>query len=384
MRPFSSKLAIYLAGLSIVMCAVSNLEASSKSGKAKYFVYVGTYSNSIYGYRFDAKTEKLEPMEKVGEVVNPSFLATDRNYRFLYAVSEVEGDANGGVAAFAIDRKKGSLNPLNSVSSAGVAPCHLAVDKTTKMLVVANYGTGGVSAFPIEHDGRLGAMSALMEAHGSSVDHERQAGPHAHEVVISADNRFVYVPDLGLDEVRIYPVDPSQAKLAASDHQFAKVDPGSGPRHMAFSPSAKFAYVLSELKSTITVFSHDSATGNLTSVQTVSTLPAGYSGENAPAEIEVDQAGKFVYASNRGHDSIAVFAIDESTGTLKQVQIVPTQGKEPRGMQIDPTGNWLFVGNHKSNQVVIFRIDPKTGQLTSTGKPLDVPTPVAFQFVPTS
>jgi 6-phosphogluconolactonase len=382
MRQFSSKLAVYLAGLSIIMCAVENLAASPDSGQATYFVYVGTYSKSIYAYRFDAKTAKLDTMGTVGEVVNPSFLATDREYRFLYAVSEVEGNANGGVAAFSIDRKNGSLKFLNSASSAGVAPCHLAVDKAAKMLVVANYGTGGVSAFPIEHDGRLGGMSSLMEAHGSSVNHERQEGPHAHEVVISADNRFVYVPDLGLDQIRIYPLNSSQAKLGTSNHSFAKVDPGSGPRHMAFSPSGKFAYVLSELKSVITVFSHDSSTGNLTTIQSVSTLPPNYSGENAPAEIEVDKAGKFVYASNRGHDSIAVFAIDGTTGTLKEIQIAPTQGKEPRGFQIDPTGRFLFVGNQKSNQFVIFRIDSKTGQLTSTGKLIDVPTPVAFQFVP--
>ncbi len=366
------------------MCAAENLEASRNSEQTNYFVYVGTYSNGIYAYRFNAATGKLDSIGNVGEVVNPSFLATDRNYRFLYAVSEVEGKVNGGVAAFSIDRKSGSLKSLNNASSAGEAPCHLAVDKTGKMLVVANYGTGSVSAFPLEHDGRLGAMSSLMEAHGSSVNRERQEGPHAHEVVISADNRFVYVPDLGLDQIRIYRLDPSQAKLAASEPAFAKEDPGSGPRHMAFHPSAKFAYVLSELKSEITVFSHDPSSGNLKPIQTISTVPPGYSGENAPAEIEADKAGKFVYASNRGHDSIAVFAIDESTGKLKQIQIVPTQGKEPRGMQIDPTGHFLFAGNHKSNQFVIFHIDPKTGQLTSTGQTFDVPTPVAFQFVPAS
>ncbi|MGI8962229.1 MAG: lactonase family protein [Bryobacteraceae bacterium] len=364
------------------MCAVENLGASPQSGQTEYFVYVGTYSKAIYAYRFDAKTGKLDAMGTVAEVVNPSFLTTDRDHRFLYAVSEVESNANGGVAAFSIDRRKGSLKFLNSASSAGVAPCHLAVDKTAKMLVVANYGTGGVSAFPIEHDGRIGAMSSLMEAHGSSIDHERQEGPHAHEVVISADDRFLYVPDLGLDQIRIYRLDPSQAKLAASDPTFAKENPGSGPRHMAFSPSGKFAYVLSELKSVITVFAHDPSTGNLKLIQTVSTVPAGYSGENAPAEIEVDQAGKFVYASNRGHDSIAVFAIDETAGNLKQIQIAPSQGKEPRGMQIDPTGNWLFVGNHKSNHLVVLRIDGRTGQLTSPGQVINVPTPVAFQFVP--
>lgn len=364
------------------MCAVENSGASHHSEQTKYFVYLGTYSDAIHAYRFDAATGKLDAMGTVGKVVNPSFLATDPNYRFLYAVSEAEGHGNGGVSAFSIDRKTGSLRFLNSASSAGVAPCHLAVDKTTKMLVVANYGTGSVSAFPIEHDGRLGAMSSLMEAHGSSVNRERQEGPHAHEVVISADNRFVYVPDLGLDQIRIYALEPSQAKLGASEHQVTKEDPGSGPRHMAFSPSGKFAYVLSELKSVVTVFSHDPSTGNLKLIQTISTLPAGYSGENAPAEIEVDKAGKFVYASNRGHDSIAVFAIDQSSGRLKEVQIVPTQGKEPRGMQIDPTGKWMFVGNQKSDQFVVFRIDSTTGQLTSNGQVIETPTPVAFQFVP--
>jgi 6-phosphogluconolactonase len=382
MRLFLCKLTVYLAGLSITMCAVENSRASHDSEQTKYFVYVGTYSDAIYAYRFDAATGKLDALGPVGKVVNPSFLATDPNYRFLYAVSEVEGNTNGGVSAFLIDRKTGSLKFLNSASSAGVAPCHLAVDKTTKMLVVANYGTGGVSAFPIEHDGRLGAMSSLMEARGSSVNRERQEGPHAHEAVISADNRFVYVPDLGLDQIRMYPLEPSQAKLAASNHAVTKGDPGSGPRHMVFHPSGKFAYVLSELKSVITVFSHDPSTGSLKAIQTVSTLPPGYSGENAPAEIEMDKAGKFVYASNRGHDSIAVFAVDEQSGKLKQVQIVPTQGKEPRGMQIDPTGKWMFVGNQKSNQFVIFRIDPKTGQLSPTGQVFGVPTPVAFQFVP--
>ncbi len=364
------------------MCAVENLGASRHPEQTKYFVYVGTYTKNIFGYGFDAGSGKLDAMGPLGEVMNPSFLATDPHFRFLYSVSEVEGKENGGVAAFSIDRKNGSLKFLNSASSAGVAPCHLAVDKTAKMLVVANYGTGAVSAFPLERDGRLGPMSALMEAHGSSVNPDRQKGPHAHETVISADNRFLYVPDLGLDQIRIYRLDPSQAKLTPSEPAFAKDDPGSGPRHIAFAPSHKFAYVVNELKSFVTVFSHDTSTGNLKEIQTVSTLPPGFSGENAPAEIEVDKAGKFVYASNRGHNSIAVFAIDEASGTLKQVQVISTEGKEPRGFEIDPTGHFLFAGNHKSNQFVVFRVDPATGQLTPTGQKIDVPSPVAFQFVP--
>lgn len=350
--------------------------------QAEYFVYVGTYSKGIYAYRFNADTGKLQPMGIVGEVVNPSFLTADGNHRYLYAVSEVEGNTNGGVAAFSINRKTGAITFLNSVSSSGVAPCHLAVDHTSKMLLVANYGTGGVSAFPIEQGGRLGNMSALMEAHGSSVNKERQEGPHAHETVISADNRFVYVPDLGLDQIRIYRLEPSQAKLAQNQIPFAKEEPGLGPRHIAFHPNGKFAYVANELKSVVTVFSHDASTGNLSLIQTISTVPQGFSGENAPAEILTDRAGNFVYASNRGHDSVAVFSIDQATGKLTEIQIASTQGKSPRGLEIDPTGHFLFAGNQDSNQFVVFRVDSKSGKITPTGQVIDVPTPVAFLFVP--
>ncbi|MBV9300694.1 MAG: lactonase family protein [Acidobacteriaceae bacterium] len=382
MRMFFIRLAVYLGGLVTIMCAVESSATLRNPELTNYFVYVGTYGKGIYGYRFDAATSKLDPMGLVSEVANPSFLASDNHFRFLYAVSELDGEVNGGVAAFSIDRKHGSLRFLNSTSSGGVAPCHLVVDATAKTLFVANYGTGGISAYPIEHDGRLGVMSALMEAHGSSVDPERQKGPHAHEVVIAAGNRFLYVPDLGLDQIRIYRIDSAHSKLTSNQPPFVKEEAGLGPRHIAFSPNGRFAYVINELKSVITVFSYDASTGDLKLVQTVSTLPPGFSGENAPAEILVDRAGKFLYASNRGDDSIAVFAIDEKTGTLRQIQIVPSRGKEPRGVEIDPTGHFLFVGNHRSDQVVVFRINQKTGELDSTGQMINVATPVAFQFVP--
>ncbi|MGA8029661.1 MAG: lactonase family protein [Bryobacteraceae bacterium] len=364
------------------MTALQPLGVAQTSDQTKYFVYVGTYGKGIHGYRFDTATANLESIGLVGQVVNPSFLATDREFRFLYAVSELEGKVNGGVAAFAIDRKTGSLKLLNTASSAGEAPCHLAVDHTTKMLVVANYGTGSVPVFPIERDGRLGEMSALMTAQGSSVNRQRQEGPHAHEAVISADNHFLYVPDLGLDQIRIYRLDPSNAKLVPNNPAFIKADPGSGPRHMAFSPNGKFAYVVHELKSVITVFSHDASSGNLNPIQTVSTLPEGFSKENAPAEIEVDRGGKFLYASNRGPGTIAVFSIDHGNGTLRQIQVVETGGTFPRGFQIDPSGQFLFSGDQKSNQFVLFRVDQKSGHLTLTDRRFDVPSPVAFQFVP--
>lgn len=375
----SASLALILATM---LMSASQSQGASSSKHANYFVYVGVYGKGVYAYRYTSGNPNLESIGLVGEVVNPSFLATDPKNRYLYAVSELEGKVDGGVAAFAIDRHSGKLQPLNHRSSAGIAPCHLAVDHTSKMLVAANYTTGSVPAFPIERDGSLGEMSALMTAHGSSVNPERQEGPHAHETVISADNRLLYVPDLGLDQIRVYKLNPQHGTLIPSDPPFVKVEPGSGPRHIVFSPNEQHAYVVNELKSAVYVFNHNTKTGELQQVQTVSTLPQGFSGENAPAEILIDKAGKFLYASNRGPGTIAVFAIDADSGTLKQVQVAATGGTFPRGVEIDPTGRFLFAGDQKADQFVIFQIDLTNGQLSLTGKVFNVPSPVAFLFVP--
>lgn len=368
--------AVFAAAL--IFMSQSHLAAQAQS---EYFVYVGIYGKGIYGYRFHPNGPKLDELGLVGTVTNPSFVITDRDYKFLYAVSELEGKETGGVASFAIDRDTGALRSLNSVPSAGVAPCHLALDHTGKMLIVANYGTGGVSSFSIENDGRIGNMDSLMTAQGSSVDRERQEGPHAHEVVISSDNRLAFVPDLGLDRIRIYRLDPAQRKLTPNDPPFVKEQAGFGPRHMVISPNQKFAYVVNELKSFITVFKVNGP-GDWRPVQTVSTLPENFHGENGPAEILIDRAGKFVYASNRGPGTIAVFAVNEQDGTLRQVQMAATGTTFPRGVEFDPTGQYLFAGDQKANQFVIFRVDPKTGQLTLTGQPYKVPSPVSFAFVP--
>ncbi len=371
-----------LAALTIAIMSASTVSGAERaSGKSDYLVYVGVYGKGIYGYRFHAPDAKLDPLGMLGEVENPSFLATDRDYKFLYAVSELD-KSEGGVASFAVDAAKGTLQKLNSVPSGGVAPCHLAIDKTGKMLIVANYTTGGVSSYKIESDGRIGNMSSLMAAQGSSVNQERQEGPHAHEVVITSDNRLAYVPDLGLDKVRIYRLDVGSAKLAPHEPPFLKDDPGFGPRHMAFSRDGKYLYVVNELKSLITVYAGDELSGLFHQVQTVSTVPEGFSGENAPAEILIDRTGKFVYASNRGPGTIAVFAVNASNGTLRQVQVAETGGTFPRGVELDPTGGYLFVGDQKANRFVIFRVDPNNGQITLTGQPIEVPSPVAFLFVP--
>lgn len=378
-----SILASFLATFTSIAMSFSAAQGAVKHlNQTKYIVYIGSYGKGIDAYRFDAATGQLQSIGMTGQVENPSFLTTDPEFRYLYAVSELTGNEDGGVAAFAINRDNGSLTPLNKQSSAGLAPCHLAVDNTGKMLMVANYTSGGVSTYPLKADGSIGEMAGLMTEKGRGPNPARQEGPHAHEVVISKDNRIAYVPDLGLDQIRLYLLDPGHATLTPNKPPFVKQDPGMGPRHLAFSPDEKFAYVANELKSEVSVFQHDVATGNMTKIQDVSTLPANYSGENAPAEILCDSAGKFVYATNRGADSIAVFAIDGGKGTLHQVQVISAEGKMPRGLEIDPTGHFMFAGNQKTDNFVIFQIDAKTGQLSPTGEVVKSPSPVAFTFVP--
>jgi 6-phosphogluconolactonase len=356
--------------------------ASKPVSDQKYILYVGAYGKGISGYRFDPNGSKLEPLGLLGEVVNPSFITADKGNHHLYAVSEVEGNTHGAVVSFSIDRKTGQLARLNARDSGGVAPCHLALDRTGRMLIVANYTSGGVSVYPIERDGSLGEMSTLQTAHGHGPNAERQEGPHAHEVVIGSENKIAYVPDLGLDEIRLFRIEPSTGMLVPNQPPFVKQDPGMGPRHIVFSQDEQFAYVINELKSEVSVFHHDKTNGSMTKIQDVSSLPAGYKGENGPAEILIDAKGTYIYATNRGNDSIAVFAVDAPTGTLRQVQVVSAEGKMPRGLEFDPTGRYLFAGNQNSNNFVIFEINAATGQLSPTGQVVNTPAPVAFLFVP--
>lgn len=353
-----------------------------------YLVYLGTYtakkSKGIYAYRFDAATGRSTWLGLMAETTNPSFLAVDPNRRFLYAVNEVtnyEGGKSGGVSAFAIDRKTGKLSFLNEVPSRGADPCTVALDKTGKNVLVANYTGGSVAAFPVLADGRLGEASAFVQHTGSSVDRERQEGPHAHMIGLSPDNRFALAADLGLDELLVYRFDPAKGSLELNDPPFAKVHPGAGPRHFVFHPNGRFVYVISEMKSLVTAFSYDAAGGVLHELQTISALPKGFAGVSDCAEIDVHPSGRFLYGSNRGHDSIAVFAIDGAKGTLAPVEHVSTEGKTPRHFAIDPTGAYLFAANQDSDNIVVFHIDPATGRLTPTGQALDAPSPVCVTFV---
>jgi 6-phosphogluconolactonase len=385
MRSFAVILVAFLASPLVVPCARGGDEAVATP---EYLVYIGTYtgpkSQGIYAYRFDAATGRLTSLGLVAATVNPSFLAVHPSGRFLYAVNETsdyDGRKSGSVSSFAVDRQTGKLTFLNKVSSRGADPCHLAVDKTGKSVLVANYTGGSVAVFPVREDGRLVEASAFVQHTGSSVNPERQQGPHSHSINPSPDNRFAVVADLGLDQLLVYRFDATQGKLAANHPPFAKVRPGAGPRHLAYHPNGKFAYVINEMQSTVTAFSYDAAGGVLRELQTVSTLPSDFAGENTTAEVEAHPAGKFLYGSNRGHDSIAVFAIDALKGTLTPVERVSTQGKAPRHFKIDPTGSYLFAANQDSNNLVVFRVDSKTGRLTPTGVVVEVPAPVCVAFV---
>jgi 6-phosphogluconolactonase len=408
----SRRLCLQWIFLLLSLVAVT-MSAAKDSPKDKYLLFVGTYtqkeSKGIYAYRFDAASSELTPLGVAAETVNPSFLAIDPSRRFLYAVNEVQkykGADSGAVSAFAINRETGKLSLLNEVASRGADPCYIALDKTGKYVLVANYTGGNVAVFPIHADGRLGESSAVLQDIGTlGPVKERQDAPHSHWIEASAHNRFVYVSDLGLDRVLIYRFDATNGTLTkgeaaaksgsgspnASDFFSATLAPGTGPRHAAFSGNGNFMYVLGELDSTVTVFANDFANDErekFRSVQRISALPAGFSGHNDAAEIAIHPNGKYLYTSNRGHDSIALFSIDSHTGdshtgTLTLVDHFPTQGKAPRNFEIDPTGKFLFVANQESNNIVVFRIDPNSGRLTATGQTLHVPSPVCLKFMAT-
>ena len=356
---------------------------------ANYFVYVGTYtgpkSQGIYVYKFETATGALTPMGVAAETTNPSFLVIHPNQRFVYAVNELqefEGKKGGSVSAFSMNVKTGRLTFLNALPSDGTDPCYVALDHTGKYAMIANYTSGSVAVFPILPDGKLGKATAFIEHKGHGVNPERQEGPHAHSINPSPDNRFAIAADLGLDKLLVYRFDAGKGTLSPDDPPFATVPAGSGPRHFAFHPSGQFAYTIGEMGSNVTAFSYDARGGVLHPLQTISTLPKDYKGRNDCAEVQVHPSGKFLYGSNRGHESIAVFTIDQEKGTLTPLEYVPTQGQEPRNFGIDPTGTFLIAANQNSNSLVVFRIDANTGHLTPTGQKLEVQAPVCVKFTP--
>ena len=371
------------------------LFAQSAPGHGDSFVYVGTYTdtpargNGIYLYRYEARTGHLTALGVAAELANPSFLTTDLRNHFLYAVTERGSDPNvkgatsdQTVSSYSINPKTGALTFLNKVSSAGGMPCHLVVDHTGKMLFVADYGSGRVVSYALNPDGSIGAQTGLGQDTGSSVNPRRQEGPHVHSTVLSPDGRFLFTPDLGLDQIKIYKIDPAKGTFAPNDPPYVSVTPGLGPRHFAFGRGAKFAYAICEMGSSVVVFSYDREKGSLQPIQTISTLPSDFTGQSTAAEIEIDKTGRYLYASNRGSDSITVFAIDQQKGTVTKLQVAPTMGNGPRNFKIDPAGERIVAANQNSNLLTLLNIDPHTGELTPESETVDVPAPVCVIFVP--
>ena len=354
-------------------------------------VYIGTYtgekSKGIYVSRFDPATGRLTPPELAVATPSPSFLALHPGGSFLYAAGEntrLDGKPVGAVSAFSRDAKTGQLTFLNRQSSGGAGPCHLVVDPTGKCLLVANYGDGSIAALAIRADGTLAEPGTIIQHRGSSLNPERQAGPHAHFIIPDPANRFALTCDLGLDQVLVYKLEAAKATLTANDPPFAAIKPGSGPRHLAFHPSGRFVFLINEMGATLVAFAYDAGRGTLKELQTISTLPEGFTGTRSCAEVQVHPSGKFVYGSNRGHDSIAVFGFDPGSGGLTFLECQSTQGKTPRHFALDPTGQWLLAENQDSDSIVVFRVDGKTGRLSPTGQTISVGAPVCAVFVPTS
>lgn len=372
-------------------CAVTLglLRSSTWASEDKERIYIGTYAHGpnegIFVAELDLSTGVVSVPRLAATAVNPSFLALDPQHKFLYAVAEVStlgSRKSGGVIAFAVDPTTGKLKRLNEEISQGAGPCHLVVDKTGHNVLVANYDGGTVAVLPIAADGHLKPASTAIKHSGKSVNPERQQAPHAHSINLDAANRFAFAADLGLDKVLVYRFDPTTGTLTPNDPPSVSLAPGSGPRHFAFHPTGRFAYVISELANTITGFWYDADNGTLSKNQTISTLPSDFKGTSYTAEVVVHPSGKFVYGSNRGHDSIAIFTVDPVSGRLTARGHEPTQGKNPRNFAIDPTGAYLVAANQDSGTVVVFRIDPANGDLKPTGQTLKVPHPVCIKYVP--
>jgi 6-phosphogluconolactonase len=369
-----------------LLLAASVSTASAADGRER--IYFGTYGqgaqDGVFVAEMDLATGTVSEPRLAGRAVNASFVALHPDHRHLYAVAEVSslgGRRTGGVVAFTIAPETGALHQINEQASGGAGPCHLVVDKAGKDVLVANYDGGSVAVLPIDERGGLKRASSIQVHRGRGVNRARQETAHAHSINLDAANRFAFVADLGVDKIFVYRFDAAAGKLAPNQPPTVKVADGAGPRHLAFDPTGRFAYVIDELDSTITAFWYDAENGTLSRVQVVSTLPKDFHGENTASEVAVHPSGKFVYGANRGHDSLAIFSVDPVSGKLVAVGHESTQGKTPRNFAIDPTGAFLLAANQDSDSVVIFRIDAATGRLRATGQKLQIHQPVCVRYL---
>ena len=372
---------------SLILLLPANVDAQTGGD---YLVYAGTYTNpnpkttsaskGIYAWRFDSKSGALTPIGLVAETVNPAHLWGSPDGRFLYAVNWSTGEAAGDtVSAFAIDRRTGALKLLNKVSSHGESPNQVVLDPSGRIAATVTYNGGTITAFGVEPDGRL-TEAIYTEKHAGQPVSPKQPGPRAHGIVFSKDGRWAYVAQLGLDRVYTYRVDPEKRTFAPADPPFVQMNAaGSGPRRLQLHPNGKFLYVNHETDSKVSVFDVNGA--RLNQIQTLSTLPSDYKGNNSTAEIQIDRTGKWLYVTNRGHDSLAHYAVDPLKGTLTLAGHIPSGGRTPRNITIDPTNQYLIAANQAGENIVVFKLDPKTGNLTPTGATGQVPQPGGVYFV---
>lgn len=378
---------IKILGISSAAILVSPQNIFLDNHKSNYTLYVGTYtagkSKGIYILEFNVNTGGLIQKNFCAGIENPSFLVVNSNNKFLYAVSEIgnyKNQKSGGIYSYKIDQENNSLQFINSVSSNGAHPCHLTVDRNDKYVIAANYSDGNISVIKINDDGSLGERTDFVQHYGKSVNKSRQEAPHTHSVNIDASNKIVVAADLGIDKLMLYKFDDVNGKLNPTEQIYLETKPGAGPRHFTFHLNRKFAFVINELDCTITSLHFNPRDYLLEPIETVSTLPDDFKGENTCADIHIHPNGKFVYGSNRGHDSIAVFSFDETNGKLSLIQHQSTLGKTPRNFTIDPSGKFLLAANQNSDSIIVFSIDQLTGKLYETNQKIEIPSPVCLLF----
>lgn len=370
-----------------ITLALGLILAAWSAHAADMYVYFGTHASGPgKGFslaHFDSDTGKLTKPKFLIEDEMPAYFVIHPDGRHLYTCNSTNTlHGEGWISAYAIEPKTGQLTLLNRKSSGGPNPSYITLDKTGRYALVANYQGGNVTVTAIKPDGSLGDLTGLDQHTGHSVNPERQTRPYAHSIIVDPSNRFALNADLGLDKLFVYRFNDKDGSLTPNDPLFATVKPGSGPRHVKFHPNGRWVYLINEMAGTVTSFNWDAVKGSLTEFQTVSALPPGFTNTNTSAELEIHPNGRFLYGTNRGHNSLVVFAIDQSTGKLSLVEHVSTQGKQPRNFTFDPTGRWILCTNHDSNNAVVFRVDGATGKLTPAGAPVEVPMPFCERFLP--